>query len=237
MSDSEKNVLVRVEELSKYYQMGGPVIIALDRVSLAINQGNFVAVTGPSGSGKSTLLHILACLDYPSEGRYFFKGTELQVLDSDQLAAMRGREVGIVFQEFRLIPRLSVFKNVELPLIYQGYKARHRYDMVKLSLAKVGLTPRIGHRPSELSGGEKQRVAIARALVSNPSLLLADEPTGNLDSKFTEEIFCQLLTLNREGTTVVIVTHDESLARRCRVIYRIKDGKIEDRDHGVQMPS
>lgn len=237
MSDSEKNVLVRVEELSKYYQMGGPVIIALDRVSLAINQGNFVAVTGPSGSGKSTLLHILACLDYPSEGRYFFKGTELQVLDSDQLAAMRGREVGIVFQEFRLIPRLSVFKNVELPLIYQGYKARHRYDMVKLSLAKVGLTPRIGHRPSELSGGEKQRVAIARALVSNPSLLLADEPTGNLDSKFTEEIFCQLLTLNREGTTVVMVTHDESLARRCRVIYRIKDGKIEDRDHGVQMPS
>lgn len=237
MSDSEKNVLVRVEELSKYYQMEGPVIIALDRVSLAINQGNFVAVTGPSGSGKSTLLHILACLDYPSEGRYFFKGTEIQVLDSDQLAAMRGREVGIVFQEFRLIPRLSVFKNVELPLIYQGYKARHRYDMVKLSLAKVGLTPRIGHRPSELSGGEKQRVAIARALVSNPSLLLADEPTGNLDSKFTEEIFCQLLTLNREGTTVVIVTHDESLARRCRVIYRIKDGKIEDRDHGVQMPS
>lgn len=237
MSDSEKNVLVRVEELSKYYQMEGPVIIALDRVSLAINQGNFVAVTGPSGSGKSTLLHILACLDYPSEGRYFFKGTEIQVLDSDQLAAMRGREVGIVFQEFRLIPRLSVFKNVELPLIYQGYKARHRYDMVKLSLAKVGLTPRIGHRPSELSGGEKQRVAIARALVSNPSLLLADEPTGNLDSKFTEEIFCQLLTLNREGTTVVMVTHDESLARRCRVIYRIKDGKIEDRDHGVQMPS
>lgn len=237
MSDSEKNVLVRVEELSKYYQMEGPVIIALDRVSLAINQGNFVAVTGPSGSGKSTLLHILACLDYPSEGRYFFKGTEIQVLDSDQLAAMRGREVGIVFQEFRLIPRLSVFKNVELPLIYQGYKARHRYDMVKLSLAKVGLTPRIGHRPSELSGGEKQRVAIARALVSNPSLLLADEPTGNLDSKFTEEIFCQLLTLNREGTTVVMVTHDESLARRCRVIYRIKDGKIEGRDHGVQMPS
>lgn len=237
MSDSEKNVLVRVEELSKYYQMGGPVIIALDRISLAINQGNFVAVTGPSGSGKSTLLHILACLDYPSEGRYFFKGTEIQVLDSDQLAAMRGREVGIVFQEFRLIPRLSVFKNVELPLIYQGYKARHRYDMVKLSLAKVGLTPRIGHRPSELSGGEKQRVAIARALVSNPSLLLADEPTGNLDSKFTEEIFCQLLTLNREGTTVVMVTHDESLARRCRVIYRIEDGKIEGRDHGVQMPS
>jgi putative ABC transport system ATP-binding protein len=227
MSNFDNNVLVRLEEVSKHYQMGGPVVIALERVSLAINQGNFVAVTGPSGSGKSTLLHILACLDYPSQGRYFFKGTEIQNLDSNQLAAMRSREVGIVFQEFRLIPRFSVFKNVELPLIYQGYRARHRYEMVKLSLAKVDLTHRIGHRPSELSGGEKQRVAIARALVANPSLLLADEPTGNLDSKFTEEIFVQLQALNREGTTVVMVTHDESLARRCEKIYRIKDGQID----------
>jgi putative ABC transport system ATP-binding protein len=227
MSNFDNTVLVRLEEVSKHYQMGGPVVIALERVSLAIDQGNFVAVTGPSGSGKSTLLHILACLDYPSQGRYFFKGTEIQNLDSNQLAAMRSREVGIVFQEFRLIPRFSVFKNVELPLIYQGYRARHRYEMVKLSLAKVDLTHRIGHRPSELSGGEKQRVAIARALVANPSLLLADEPTGNLDSKFTEEIFVQLQALNREGTTVVMVTHDESLARRCEKIYRIKDGQID----------
>lgn len=235
MSNFDNNVLVRLEEVSKHYQMGGPVVIALEMVSLAINQGNFVAVTGPSGSGKSTLLHILACLDYPSQGRYFFKGTEIQNLDSNQLAAMRSREVGIVFQEFRLIPRFSVFKNVELPLIYQGYRARHRYEMVKLSLAKVDLTHRIGHRPSELSGGEKQRVAIARALVANPSLLLADEPTGNLDSKFTEEIFVQLQALNREGTTIVMVTHDESLARRCEKIYRIKDGRIDVCDDGVEL--
>jgi putative ABC transport system ATP-binding protein len=235
MSNFDNNVLVRLEEVSKHYQMGGPVVIALERVSLAINQGNFVAVTGPSGSGKSTLLHILACLDYPSQGRYFFKGTEIQNLDSNQLAAMRSREVGIVFQEFRLIPRFSVFKNVELPLIYQGYRARHRYEMVKLSLAKVDLTHRIGHRPSELSGGEKQRVAIARALVANPSLLLADEPTGNLDSKFTEEIFVQLQALNREGTTIVMVTHDESLARRCEKIYRIKDGRIDVCDDDMEL--
>jgi putative ABC transport system ATP-binding protein len=235
MSNFDNTVLVRLEEVSKHYQMGGPVVIALERVSLAINQGNFVAVTGPSGSGKSTLLHILACLDYPSQGRYFFKGTEIQNLDSNQLAAMRSREVGIVFQEFRLIPRFSVFKNVELPLIYQGYRARHRYEMVKLSLAKVDLTQRIGHRPSELSGGEKQRVAIARALVANPSLLLADEPTGNLDSKFTEEIFVQLQALNREGTTIVMVTHDESLARRCEKIYRIKDGRIDVCDDDMEL--
>ena len=235
MSNFDNNVLVRLEEVSKHYQMGGPVVIALERVSLAINQGNFVAVTGPSGSGKSTLLHILACLDYPSQGRYFFKGTEIQNLDSNQLAAMRSREVGIVFQEFRLIPRFSVFKNVELPLIYQGYRARHRQEMVKLSLAKVDLTHRIGHRPSELSGGEKQRVAIARALVANPSLLLADEPTGNLDSKFTEEIFVQLQALNREGTTIVMVTHDESLARRCEKIYRIKDGRIDVCDDDMEL--
>jgi putative ABC transport system ATP-binding protein len=235
MSNFDNTVLVRLEEVSKHYQMGGPVVIALERVSLAIDQGNFVAVTGPSGSGKSTLLHILACLDYPSQGRYFFKGTEIQNLDSNQLAAMRSREVGIVFQEFRLIPRFSVFKNVELPLIYQGYRARHRYEMVKLSLAKVDLTHRIGHRPSELSGGEKQRVAIARALVANPSLLLADEPTGNLDSKFTEEIFVQLQALNREGTTIVMVTHDESLARRCEKIYRIKDGRIDVCDDDMEL--
>jgi putative ABC transport system ATP-binding protein len=226
MSDESKKVIARLENIGKYYSLNGPTVMALIDVTLAIHEGDFVAVTGASGSGKSTLLHILACLDYPSEGSYFFKNIEVQKLGSNALANVRSREVGIVFQEFRLIPRLSVFKNVELPLIYQGLRSRERLERVKQSLTKVGMTHRLNHSPNKLSGGERQRVAIARALVANPSLLLADEPTGNLDSAYTEDIFGELLALNQEGKTIVMVTHDESLARRCQKIFRIKDGRL-----------
>jgi putative ABC transport system ATP-binding protein len=226
MSDESKKIIARLENIGKYYSLNGPTVTALIDVTLAIHEGDFVAVTGASGSGKSTLLHILACLDYPSEGSYFFKNIEVQKLGSNALANIRSREVGIIFQEFRLIPRLSVFKNVELPLIYQGLRSRQRLERVKQSLTKVGMTHRLNHSPNKLSGGERQRVAIARALVANPSLLLADEPTGNLDSAYTEDIFNELLALNREGKTIVMVTHDESLARRCQKIFRIKDGRL-----------
>jgi putative ABC transport system ATP-binding protein len=226
MSDESKKIIARLENIAKYYSLNGPNVTALIDVTLTIHEGDFVAVTGSSGSGKSTLLHILACLDYPSEGSYFFKNIEVQKLGSNALANIRSREVGIIFQEFRLIPRLSVFKNVELPLIYQGLRFRDRLARVKQSLTKVGMTHRLNHSPNKLSGGERQRVAIARALVANPSLLLADEPTGNLDSAFTEDIFGELLALNREGKTIVMVTHDESLARRCQKIFRIMDGRL-----------
>jgi putative ABC transport system ATP-binding protein len=226
MSDESKKIIARLENIGKYYSLNGPTVTALIDVTLAIHEGDFVAVTGASGSGKSTLLHILACLDYPSEGSYFFKNIEVQKLGSNALANIRSREVGIIFQEFRLIPRLSVFKNVELPLIYQGLRSRERLERVKQSLTKVGMTHRLNHSPNKLSGGERQRVAIARALVANPSLLLADEPTGNLDSAYTEDIFDELLALNREGITIVMVTHDESLAHRCQKIFRIKDGRL-----------
>jgi putative ABC transport system ATP-binding protein len=218
--------MIETQSIVKMYRLGGDTIRALDQVSLRIEEGEMVAIAGASGSGKSTLMHILGCLDRPDSGTYLLAGEDVSRLSKNRLAAIRNRRIGFVFQTFNLLPRLSALLNVELPLLYAGEsEAKGR---AKAALEKVGLGERIKHQPNQLSGGQRQRVAVARALVTDPSVILADEPTGNLDSKTGEEIMALFTQLNGEGRTVVIVTHESHIASYCsRQIY-LKDGRIVD---------
>ena len=222
--------LIETRDLGRVYDLDAGRVVALDRVSLDIDAGGFVAVMGPSGSGKSTFMNLIGCLDKPTGGRYRLAGTAVESLDADGLARLRNREIGFVFQQFNLLPRVDALANVELPMIYAGFDRRTRRERALQALARVGLAERAHHRPMQLSGGQQQRVAIARALVNSPSLLLADEPTGALDSRTAAEILGLFQELNREGATIVLVTHDAEVGRHARRLVRFRDGQVtEDR--------
>jgi putative ABC transport system ATP-binding protein len=218
--------LIDARQLTKVYTMGDQTVHALHGVSLQIEEGDFVAIMGASGSGKSTLMNIMGCLDLPTAGEYFLAGEAVQGMHSDQLASIRNRRIGFVFQQFNLLPRTSALENVELPMVYSGVKAAERRAKASAALHKVGLGQRMGHTPAELSGGQQQRVAIARALVNNPQLILADEPTGALDSQTSEDIMRLLSDLNAQGMTVVLVTHESDIANWARRRIVFKDGHI-----------
>ena len=218
--------LIQLTDLARLYQMGAETVHALRDVSLEIERGEYVAIMGPSGSGKSTLMNLIGCLDTPTSGRYELNGTDVSEMDDNQLAEVRNREIGFIFQTFNLLPRSNALRNVELPLIYAGVDSDTRRQMALDALTSVGLADRIHHKPNELSGGQRQRVAVARALVNNPSILLADEPTGNLDSKTGVEIMALFEELARRGNTIIVVTHEEEIARHARRILRIRDGLI-----------
>jgi len=219
-------LIIRFQQISRRYQMGGETIHALREVSLEIQQGEYVAIMGPSGSGKSTLMNLIGCLDTPTSGSYELNGTDVSDMDDNRLAEVRNREIGFVFQTFNLLPRSSALHNVELPLIYAGIRAEERRQIALQAIRDVGLEDRMHHKPNELSGGQRQRVAVARALVNQPSILLADEPTGNLDSKTGEEIMALFAQLSSRGNTIILVTHEEEVALHARRILRIRDGLI-----------
>ena len=220
--------LISFRDLTKVYNVGGEPVHALDGVSLDIPEGEYIAIMGPSGSGKSTLMNLLGCLDSPSGGSYRLRGREIARLSDDELAAIRNREIGFVFQTFNLLARSDALHNVELPLIYAGVAPKDRKLRAEEALRTVGLADRMRHRPNELSGGQRQRVAIARALVNQPSIILADEPTGNLDSKTGSEILAAFESIHTLGKTVIVVTHEEEVAAHARRIVRLRDGKIEN---------
>src|ERR671918_478475 len=222
--------LIETRDLWKTYVMGDEEIHALRGVSIAIERGEYVAIMGPSGSGKSTLMNLIGCLDTPTKGSYLLNGKEVAEMNDDDLARIRNEEIGFVFQTFNLLPRATALHNVELPLVYAGVPARERQDRAKLALDKVELTSRMTHRPNELSGGQRQRVAIARALVNNPSILLADEPTGNLDSQTSEEIMKVFEGLASQGQTVIMVTHEPDIAAHARRVVVLRDGVIASDD-------
>lgn len=219
-------MLIRTENLTKVYNLGKTIVEALRGITLEIEQGEYVAIMGPSGSGKSTLMHLLGCLDTPTTGRYYFEDKDISSLNDVELAALRNKKVGFVFQTFNLLPRLSALHNVELPLVYGGSNSKQRREKAKAMLELVGLAERMNHRPNELSGGEMQRVAVARALVNEPSIILADEPTGNLDSRTGMEIMKLFDTLAIEINTIVLVTHDQNIANHAKRTIRIVDGKV-----------
>jgi len=224
---AEGAALITIKDLRKTYVMGTTEVHALAGVSLEIAKGEYVAVMGPSGSGKSTLMNVIGCLDTPTSGSYLLRGTEIRERDDDELARIRNQEIGFIFQTFNLLPRADALHNVELPLIYSGTPSKERRERARELLAQVGLSDRMHHRPNELSGGQRQRVAIARALVNRPSIVLADEPTGNLDSKTGIEIMALLAEIHRRGNTVILVTHEEDIAAHARRVIRLRDGLIE----------
>ncbi|MGE5581127.1 MAG: ABC transporter ATP-binding protein [Bacillota bacterium] len=222
--------VLMITDLSKTYQMGDIQVRALDNVSLTVEEGEMVAIMGPSGSGKSTMMNIIGCLDQPTAGSYKLFGREVAGYNEREQASLRNREIGFVFQAFNLLPKLTAFQNVELPLIYAGVDPQKRHELSRQALIRIGLESRMHHKPKELSGGQQQRVAIARALVNNPKLILADEPTGNLDSHSSVEIMGIFQELNRQGITVILVTHENDIANYTKRIVRFLDGKIvEDR--------
>jgi len=218
--------LICLQNISRRYQMGAETVHALRGVSLTIARGEYVAIMGPSGSGKSTLMNLVGCLDTPTGGTYELNGQQVSEMDDNQLAEIRNREIGFICQTFNLLPRADALRNVELPLVYAGVKAGERRKIALDRLASVGLADRVHHKPNELSGGQRQRVAVARALVNNPAILLADEPTGNLDSKTGVEILGLFEELSQKGNTIIVVTHEEAVARHARRIIRIRDGGV-----------
>jgi putative ABC transport system ATP-binding protein len=218
--------MIELTDIRKTYQMGASEVNALDGVSLCIDEREFVAIIGPSGSGKSTLMNIIGCLDVADEGQYVLDGQDVSACSDKQLALVRNRKIGFIFQQFNLLPKLTAYENVELPLVYQGLGRNARHERTEECLERVGLTERAHHRPSELSGGQQQRVAIARALATHPSILLADEPTGNLDSKSGREILTLLKDLHEKGNTIVLITHDPSIAKEAARRVAISDGRI-----------
>ena len=228
--------IIEVQGLGKTYEVGSEKIHALKNISFTVESGEFIAIMGQSGSGKSTLMNLLGCLDTPSVGKYSINGKEVSSLSEDELAHIRNREIGFIFQVFHLLPRSTALRNVELPLIYSGVKKSMRMDIARQALQSVELGDRMAHRPNELSGGQRQRVAIARALVNKPSLILADEPTGNLDSKTGEEIVAIFQELHRQGNTIIMVTHNQELANLTQRIFYLKDGEIvkEEKKRGTK---
>ena len=231
-----ERALIDVNDLKKRYMMGSEEVWALDGVTLSIEEGDYVAVMGPSGSGKSTLMNMLGCLDTPTSGTYFLRGEDVSTFSDNELAEIRNHEIGFVFQTFNLLPRVNCLRNAELPLIYAGMSKRERRERAAEALRNVGLGDRLDHRPNELSGGQRQRVATARALVNHPSLLLADEPTGNLDTETGDEIMQLLEGLHRRGNTILLVTHEEPIAHHARRIIHLRDGKLE-REESVDTPA
>ena len=219
--------LIRLENLVKNYRVGTIDVLALQSVNLEIRKNAYVSIMGPSGSGKSTLMNIIGCLDTPTSGSYVLNGHDVSTMDDDNLAGIRNKEIGFVFQTFNLLPRYSALDNVTLPLIYAGISKAERIERAERALAHVGLTDRSHHKPNELSGGQRQRVAVARALVGNPSLILADEPTGNLDSKTSIEVMALFREIHSKGNTIILVTHEEDIAHYAHRIVRLRDGKIE----------
>jgi len=219
-------MIIEVRNIKKIYKTGSIEVLALNDVSFSVEQGEFLAIMGQSGSGKSTMMNLLGCLDRPTVGDYILQGTNVSTLDDRQLAQVRNKKIGFVFQSFNLLPRLSALENVELPMVYAGIKAKERKEKALMVLSKVGLENRVHHKPNELSGGQKQRVAIARSLVNNPAIILADEPTGNLDSRSSYEILDIFESLNNEGVTVIMVTHEPDIAERTKRIISFFDGKV-----------
>ena len=221
------SAIIRIHDLTREYRMGSERILALRGVTLEIRRNEYVAIMGPSGSGKSTMMNVLGCLDTPTAGEYWLNGEEVSRLTDDALARVRNREIGFVFQTFNLLPRATALHNVELPLVYAGVRARERRERAEAALERVGLVERMHHRPTELSGGQRQRVAIARALVNQPSILLADEPTGNLDSVTSDEIMEVFASLHAAGQTVIMVTHEPDIAARAQRVVVLRDGRVE----------
>ncbi len=221
-----KEAIIEIKNLSKSYQLGNDHIPVLKQINLTVWKNDYIAIKGPSGSGKSTLMHIIGCLDRPDNGAHYFEGRLVGELPDSELADIRGGKIGFVFQSFNLIPRLSILKNVELPLFYLGVSGKERRDLAENSLTRVGLAHRLAHSPSELSGGEKQRVAIARAIITNPSIILADEPTGNLDSKTGDEILKIFDEIHQGGGTILLVTHEDRIAKRGNRVITFLDGEI-----------
>lgn len=221
------DAVIQIRELKKIYDLGRTQVVALGGIHLDVAKNEYLAIMGPSGSGKSTLMNILGCLDTPTEGKYFLAGEPVDEMEDDELARIRNREIGFIFQSFNLLPRTTILRNVELPLVYSGLSRRERMERARVALESVGLQDRLDHQSNELSGGQRQRVAIARALVNQPSILLADEPTGNLDSHTGEEILGLFDELHRQGHTLLVVTHEDDVAARARRCIRLRDGRIE----------
>lgn len=221
------NALLELKGIAKRYVIGTEMVNALRKIDLSIFKGEYVALMGPSGSGKSTLMNIIGCLDTPTEGTYFLNEKKVSQMTDNELADIRNKEIGFIFQTFNLVPRSNALDNVALPLVYAGYSKAERNERATKALTDVGLKDRMTHKPNELSGGQRQRVAVARALVNNPSIILADEPTGNLDSKTSEEIMALFEDIHKKGNTIIVVTHEEDIARHAHRIVRIKDGMIE----------
>ena len=228
--------IAKIHNVKRHYPMGGSVVRALDGVSADFENGDFWAIMGPSGSGKSTLLNLLGCLDRPTEGEYWIGDTEISQLDDDTLSEIRGARIGFVFQSFNLIPQLTIVENVEVPLLYQGWAPADSRARAEELVIMMGLGERLKHRPTELSGGQQQRVAIARALANDPLILLADEPTGNLDSRTANDILDTLIGLNERGKTLIVVTHDEGIADLAQNVMRLRDGKIDDLTRKTRSP-
>ncbi len=223
----EQPVIISIQQIRKIYTVGSQQVHALAGVDLQIYKNDYVAIMGPSGSGKSTLMNILGCLDSPTSGHYLLNGTDVSGMDENELAEVRNKEIGFVFQTFNLLPRYSALENVAMPLIYAGVRKADRLARAEQTLGSVNLTDRMEHKPNELSGGQRQRVAVARALVNNPSIILADEPTGNLDTKTSIDIMCLFEDIYAHGNTIIVVTHEEDIARHARRVVRLRDGLVE----------